>query len=154
MLHYQWWFKVRTYYIFNVNSYFTYMYKERPFKMYKIFEEIYYSRDYDAVRTYRVFEGIANPFNKIMLGEYINYEYKHKYGYIREDNIHRLNGRENTSLKVNNYNIKIETDSNYTDFFKYLNNYNNSLFVCDFDNKDYFWLSKIKPLQKELSIVQ
>ena len=146
--------QVRTYYIFNVNRYFTYMYKNNPFKMYKIFEEIYYSRDYDVVRTYRVFEGIANPFNKIMLNEYINYEYKHKYGYIREDNIHRLNGRENTFLKVNNYNIKIETDNNYTDFFKYLNNYNNSLFVCDFDNKDYFWLSKIKPLQKELSIVQ
>lgn len=145
---------MRTYYIFNVNRYFTYMYKNNPFKMYKIFEEIYHSRDYDAVRTYRVFEGIANPFNKIMLGEYINYEYKHKYGYKREESIHKLYTTENTVLKINNYNIKIETDSNYTDFFRYLNNYNNSLFVCDFDNKDYFWLSKIKPLQKELSIVQ
>ena len=130
------------------------MYKERPFKMYKIFEEIYNSRDYDAVRTYRVFEGIANPFNKIMLNEYIHYEYKYKYGYKRENGIHKLNTRENTILKINNYNIKVETDSNYTAFFSYLNNYNKSLFVCDFDNKDYFWLSKIKPLQKELSIVQ
>ena len=145
---------MRTYYIFNVNRYFTYMYKESPFKMYKIFEEIYHSRDYDAVKTYRVFEGIANPFNKIMLNEYISYEYRYKYGYRKEDNIHILSTRENTRLKINNYNIKIETDNNYTDFFKYINNYNENLFVCDFDNKDYFWLSKLKSLQKELSIVK
>ena len=145
---------MRTYYIFNVNRYFTYMYNESPFKMYKIFEEIYHSRDYDAVKTYRVFEGIANPFNKIMLNEYISYEYRYKYGYRKEDNIHILSTRENTRLKINNYNIKIETDNNYTDFFKYINNYNENLFVCDFDNKDYFWLSKLKSLQKELSIVK
>lgn len=145
---------MRTYYIFNVNRYFTYMYKEKPFKMYKIFEEIYHSRDYDSVKTYRIFEGIANPYNKIMLGEYIDYEYKHKYGYRRDNNLYILKTSENTTLKINNYNIKIETDSNYTDFFKYINNYNQNLFVCDFDNKDYFWLSKLKPLQKELSIVK
>lgn len=145
---------MRTYYIFNVNRYFTYMYRNNPFKMYKIFEEIYYARDYDSVKTYRVFEGIANPFNKIMLSEYIYYEYQNKYGYRREDNNHIIFTRENTSLRINNYNIKIETDKNYTDFFRYLNNYNDSLFVCDFDNKDYFWLNQLKSLQKELSIVK
>ena len=115
---------------------------------------IYYSRDYDAVKTYRVFEGISDPFNKIMLNEYIYYEYKNRYGYKRDDNIHLLNTSENTSLKINNYNIKIETDNNYTDFFDYLNGCGKNLFVCDFVNKDYFWLSKLKPLQKELSIVK
>lgn len=145
---------MRTYYIFNVNRYFTYMYKNNPFKMYKIFEEIYYARDYDSVKTYRVFEGMANPFNKIMLSEYIYYEYKNKYGYRRDNNNHILFTSENTTLRINNYNIKIETDSNYTEFFRYLNNYNNSLFVCDFDNKDYFWLSKLKSLQKEECIVK
>ena len=122
--------------------------------MYKIFEEIYLSRDYDAVKTYRVFEEIANPYNKIMLNEYINYEYKNKYGYKKDCNIHILKTNENTRLKINNYNIKIETDGNYTEFFKYLINYNDNLFVCDFENKDYFWLSKLKSLQNELSIVQ
>ena len=42
------------------------MYKDKPFKMYKIFEEIYYSRDYDSIKAYHVLEEIANPFNKIM----------------------------------------------------------------------------------------
>ena len=50
-------------------------------KMYKIFEEIYYSRDYNSIKAYHVLEEIANPFNKIMLNEYIYNEYKYKYGY-------------------------------------------------------------------------
>lgn len=130
------------------------MYKNNPFKMYKIFEEIYNTKDYDSVKTYHVFEQVANPFNKIMLNEYIYYEYKFKYGYKRENNIHTLNTNESTVLRINNYNIKVETDTNYTVFFKYLSNYNSNLFVCDFENKDYFWLSKLKPLQKSVSIVK
>lgn len=130
------------------------MYKDNPFKMYKIFEEIYYSRDYDSVKTYHILEEIANPFNKIMLNEYIYFEYKLKYGYKRKDNIHYLSTTERTTLRINNYNIKLETESNYSVFFNDISNYNNNLFVCDFENMDYFWLSKLSSLQKDKLIVQ
>ena len=99
-------------------------------------------------------EEVSIPFNKIMLNEYIYYEYKLKYGYKRRDNIHILNTDEKTTLRINNYNIKIETDSNYSTFFDDIKSYNTNLFVCDFDNKDYFWLSKLNSLQKEYSIVK
>ncbi len=145
---------MRTYYIFNVNKYYSYMYKEKPLKMYKIFEEIYYSRDYNSRTSYHMLEEIANPFNKIMLNEYIYYEYKLKYGYKRKDNIHYLRTTEKTTLRINNYNIKIETEGNYSTFFNEINNYNNNLFVCDFENMDYFWLSKLKTLQNSNLIVQ
>ena len=46
------------------------MYKKNPFKMYKIFEEIYNTKDYDSIKTYRIFEQVATPFNKILLNEY------------------------------------------------------------------------------------
>ena len=145
---------MRTYYIFNVNKYYNYMYKDKPFKMYKIFEEIYYSKDYDSIKTYHVLEEIANPFNKIMLNEYIYFEYKLKYGYKRKDNLHYLNTTEKSILRINNYNIKIETEGNYSEFFNEISNYNNNLFVCDFENMDYFWLSKLKTLQNSNLIVQ
>lgn len=145
---------MRTYYIFNVNKYFKYIYLNNPYKMYKIFEEIYYSKDYDNIKPYRLMEEVSIPFNKTMLNEYIYCEYKLKYGYKREDNIHKLNTNEKTILRINNYNIKIVTDSNYSIFFDDFKNYNNSLFVCDFENKDYFWLSKLKSLQKDYSIVK
>ena len=97
---------MRTYYIFNVNKYFYYMYKNKPFKMYKIFEEIYYSKSYDSINTYRNFEVVANPFSKTMLNEYIYYEFKQKYGYNRKENKHILVASENSTLIINNYNIK------------------------------------------------
>ena len=103
------------------------MYKDKPFKMYKIFEEIYYSRDYDSIKAYHVLEEIANPFNKIMLNEYIYNEYKYKYGYKRKDNIHYLNTTDKSILRINNYNIKIETENNYSIFFNDINNYNKKL---------------------------
>lgn len=134
---------MRTYYIFNVNKYFSHMYKNKSFKMYKIFEEIYRTKDYDGIKTYSIMEQVANPFNKIMLNEYINFKYKCKFEYERKDNLHILKGRENTNLIINNYNIKIRTTNNYSIFFNDLNEYNDNLFVCDFENKDYFWLSKL-----------
>lgn len=145
---------MRTYYIFNVNKFYKYMYNNNPFKMYKIFEEIYYSRNYDNIKSFRVMEEVSVPFNKIMLNEYIYFEYKLKYGYKRKDNIHILNTDEKTTLRINNYNIKIETDSNYSIFFDDIKSYNNNLFVCDFHNKDYFWLCKLNSLQKDYSIVK
>ena len=121
---------MRTYYIFNVNRYFSYMYKNKPFKMYKMFEEIYYSKSYDSLSTYRNFETVAAPFNKIMLNEYIYYEFKLKYGYKRNGNKHNLNTSENSTLQINNYNIKLITENNYSIFFKYLNNYITFSPVC------------------------
>ena len=135
---------MRTYYIFNVNRYFAFMYKNNPFKMYKLFEEIYNTKDYDKTKAFYILEQIANCFNKDMLNEYIFFELKYKYGYIRDNNIHIIKGKENTYVRINNYNIKIETDTNYTIFFNYLKNYNTNLFICDFANKDYFWLNKLE----------
>ena len=58
-------------------------------------------------------------------------------------NKHILNdGVEKTKLTVYNTYIKIRTNQNLTSFFKVLNKEKN-IFVCDFNNKDYFWLSKV-----------
>lgn len=147
---------MRTYYIFNVNKYFAHIYKNRPFKMYKIFEDIYLNKDYDKSKTFHNFEEVAVPFNKIMLNEYIYYEYKVKYGYKKENNIHFLTNSETSKLTINNYNIKLETKDNYSKFFHILSYYNDNLFICDFENKDYFWLSKLyhNSLQKDKFLVK
>ena len=134
---------MRTYYIFNINKYFSFMYKNNPFKVYKIFEELYYIRSYDKIKTMGVFEEVTYPFNRVMLNEYFYFKYKFKYGYERVGNVHKLNSSENTTVTINNYNIKIVTDGNYSVFFRELFDYNKNLFVCDFENKDYFWLSKL-----------
>ena len=46
------------------------------------------------------------------------------------------------------------TENNYSIFFKYLNNYNNNLFVCDFENMDYFWLCKLYNKKSSVELVK
>lgn len=148
---------MRTYYIFNVNEYFSYMYKNKPFKMYKILEEIYRTKEYDIMLTYHVFEQVASPFNKVILNEFLYHNCKFKSGYTREGNMHIINNvRERSKLTINNSNIKIRVMNNYSDFFEVLSSYDDNLFVCDFNNKDYFWLSKLcgNSLQKDKMIVK
>lgn len=130
------------------------MYRNKPFKMHKIFEEIYHTKDYDGIKTYNIFQQIANPFNKVMLNEYIYFKYKFKYGYERNENRHDLNNEEHTVLFINNHNIKIKSENNYSIFFNDLNAYSDSLFVCDFENKDYFWLSKLYNESENSKVLQ
>lgn len=148
---------MRTYYIFNVNEHFSYMYKNKPFKMYKILEEIYHTKEYDIMLTYHVFEQVASPFYKNVLNEFIYHNYKFKPGYTIKGNVHIINNNSEVSkLTINNSNIKIRTLNNYSCFFELLANYDDNLFVCDFNSKDYFWLSKLHSgsLQKKEMIVK
>lgn len=148
---------MRVYYLFKVNNYFYYMYQNKPFKMYKMLEEIYHTRNNDVVLTYRMFEQIASPFNKNKVNNYINNYLKDKVYYMRSNNIHLIsNNIEYSKLSVSNSNLKIKTNINFTSFFDILDNYTDNIFVCDFINKDYFWLQKIskKDRQKHVYLVK
>ena len=71
---------MRTYYIFKINKYFSYVYKNKPYKIYKTIEEIYHTKEYDMVLTYKIYEQIAIPFIKGELNKYL-YEFFLKKNY-------------------------------------------------------------------------
>ena len=99
---------MRVYYLFKVNNYFYYMYKNKPFKMYKMLEEIYRTKNSDVVLTYRLFEQIARPFNKENVNTYINNYLNKQVYYMRSNNIHLIsNNIEYSKLSVGNSNLKI-----------------------------------------------
>ena len=132
---------MRTYYIFNINNYFTYMYKNKPYRIYKILEEMYNVKKSDIVLSYKLFEQIAYSFNKNKLNEYVKYLFKNNTSYYNRLNSHIIcNNQEYTKLTINNSNIKIKSNINYPSFLDILINYSDNIFVCDFINKDYFWL--------------
>ena len=69
--------------------------------------------------------------------------------YIKKGNNHIINNLykdEISALKVKNSYILINSNKNYTEFFNVLLIENPNYFVCDFINKDYFFLSNIKIL--------
>ena len=145
---------MRTYYIFKINKYFAYIYKRWPYKMYKIIEELYYTKDYDMLISYRYYKKFALEFNKLAINEYIyNINKKNKY-YYRDNNIHILDNDNYNKLKVNKACLILKTNDIYSVFLNDLSEYLDNIFICDFKNKDYFWLESLnKDRQNKLSLV-
>lgn len=149
--------KMRTYYVFKINKYFSYVYKNKPYKIYKTIEEIYHIKEYDMVLTYKIYEQVALTFNKTKLNEYLNNIYKDNDFYTKNNNTHIYSDNyEYTKLVVTNSNLKIKSNINNPIFFKDINNNYDNIFICDFINKDYFWLDKVikKDRQNEEIIVK
>ena len=134
---------MRVYYLFKINDSFSKLYHNKTYYLYKILEQISESSKNDFIISYRLFEQLAVAFNKAEVNGNI---YKHcsSSEYYRKTlNKHVLDdGIEKTKLTVYNTYVKIRTNKNITEFFKILEKEKN-VFVCDFNNKDYFWLSKV-----------
>lgn len=134
---------MRIYYLFKINDAFSKLYFNKTYYLYKMLEQISLSSKNDFIISYRLFEQMANPFNKTKINSEIYKKYEYDENYIKTLNKHVLdNGVEKTKLTVYNTYIKIKTNKNITEFFKVLEKENN-IFVCDFNNKDYFWLDKV-----------
>lgn len=145
---------MRTYYIFKINKYFAYIYKKWPYKMYKIIEELYYTRDYDLSISYKYYKKFATPFNKISLNEYIYNLNKKNINYKRDNNIHIICNDKYNKLLINGSCMILKTNDIYSVFLNDINQYMDNIFICDFKNKDYFWLENLnKDRQNNLSLV-
>ena len=145
---------MRTYYIFKINKYFTYIYKRFPYKMYKIIEELYYTKDYDMLTSYRYYQKFALEFNKLSLNEYIYNLNKKNISYKRDNNIHILYNDKYNKLIINNSCMILKTNDIYSVFLNDINTHLDNIFICDFKNKDYFWLDSLnKDRQSNLSLV-
>jgi hypothetical protein len=138
---------MRIYHAFHVNEYFANFYKTKPSSLYKIFEQIYNLKNNDIILGYRIFEQIALPFNKNNVNDFIYSKHCGELSYSRDMNRHIINNLyfdEMTKLIVYNSHIKIKSNINYPTFIETLREFNENIFICDFVNKDYFWLDKIK----------
>ena len=134
---------MRTYYVFKINDSFSKLYYNKTYYLYKMLEQISLSSKNDFIISYRLFEQMAVPFDKTNINSKIYRRYAFDENYKKTLNKHVLdNGVEKTRLTVYNTYIKIKTNKNITEFFKVLSTQEN-IFICDFNNKDYFWLSKV-----------
>ncbi|MEG2351076.1 MAG: sporulation inhibitor of replication protein SirA [Bacilli bacterium] len=133
---------MRVYYLFKINDSFSNLYYNKTYYLYKMLEQISLSSKNDFIISYRLFEQMAVAYNKININSSIYRMYAYNKNYKKSLNKHILNDDvESTKLTVYNTYIKIKTNKNITAFFKCLAKESN-VFVCDFNNKDYFWLDK------------
>lgn len=148
---------MRIFYIYSINEFYKDMYYNNSYRLYKILESIYYEREYDKLSSYRLYKQVVVPINKMICNGYITKNHRLSYEYGYDSHAHYIRKKEeHTKMIISNIYIKVMSDVNFPSFFDDIYSYEKDTFICDFDNKDYFWLDKVmkKDRQKSESIVK
>ncbi len=136
---------MRTFYVFYINKEFKILTKENPYNLYKALENIYYLGGDELSLGINLFEQMAIPFKKNDVNTFIFDNFKDNDFYTMNRNKHKMYNKyrdETLNIETHFTYIKLTTNINKKSVFEkiYLNP---NLFVCDFKNKDYFWVDKI-----------
>ena len=137
---------MRTYYAFIIKDSLMHFYSKKPYSLYKILEQIYRLKNNDIVLGYRLLEQVTEPFGTRRTDKFIYKKHLNELEYSRLDDGHmikNLYSEEITFLKVFHSHVRIKTNNNYSSFFNSIQEYDENIFICDFENQDFFWLNKI-----------
>lgn len=132
-------------YIFNVKEEFYKLYREKPSELFFIFNRIYHMKLSDKEYGYNLFSQISNFLDKSKINEVIKDKYKDKIMYSNNGNEHIINNlflNEISILTIKNSNIKIESNVEKPAFLENLRDLKLNLFVCDFKNQDFFFITR------------
>lgn len=136
---------MRTFYLFKIKKSYSEITKDAPYNLFKAIENIYYLKQEDLSYFNNFFLQIRDTFNKDYLDNNIFEYYKNKYSYTKFNNIHMINDyytEEKSKLIINNSYLYIKSTKNVPTFLRAITKKDN-IFVCDFENKDYFWLEEL-----------
>lgn len=137
---------MRTFYIFKIKKHFAILTKNNPYNLYKTIERIYYLNENELKKTTNVFEYLKENINKEELNNIIYSNYHEKSNYTKFLNTHMIYDyftNEKTKLIINKKYLVIRSTEEIPIFFKDIEKNEKNLFVCDFLNRDYFWLEKL-----------
>ena len=137
---------MRTFYIFKIKKHFAILTKNNPYTLYKTIEDIYKLKENELEKNKNLFNHIKDTFNKDVLNTNIYNSYKNKYTYTRFKDIHTINNyytKERSRLTVNKTYLLLRSTEEVPSFLKTLSASKQNMFVCDFENKDYFWIEDL-----------
>jgi len=142
---------MRTFYIYNINDFLCSIYDKYPYNLYKMLEEAHYCKKYNLAKSATIYDQLITNYNKLYINNFLHINNKIDVYYYNKNNTHLISSRgEYSKLIVNSYCLKLKSNLNYPKFFYDINNYSDNIFICDFDNKDYFWLNKVVKNEKIL----
>lgn len=133
---------MRTFYLFDVKENILKNYRNNYEELYSLLESIHYLKTEDIILGFNIYQRIVNPMKKEEYNDYIKKNNLGKENYICYNYTHTINDfyfNESTKMIINNSHIKIKTNKNIPSFFYNIRNFKN-IFVCDFNNHDYFLL--------------
>ncbi|MBR1416663.1 MAG: sporulation inhibitor of replication protein SirA [Bacilli bacterium] len=136
---------MRHFYIFNINYDVVDISKINPNELFKTFESIHYINKENIAYKINIYNNITIKFNKEALNNRIYEAFKNNLYYTKFMNTHFYNNyysKEKSKLIINNSYILLDTTAIKPSFFNFFKKYKN-YFVCDFENKDYFFLENV-----------
>ena len=136
---------MRTFYIFKIKDEYATLTKNNPYQLFRMLEFIYLLDRKEISRGADLFYNVVEGLNSKTLDIKLFKNYRDNYFYIKFKNIHQINNiykRETSKLVVHKHYLVLESTIVKPTFFEDLQDMSN-LFLCDFLNKDYFWLEKL-----------
>ena len=135
---------MRTFYIFKINRELAILTKEIPYNLFKTIDNLFYLDSFNMGISNKMYHNIFLKFEPDYVNKRINSLFKNNRFYSYDGSVHTLNNKyrpENSTLKVYKTHIILKTDAvNPSLLVNFLSSDN--LFVCDFKNRDYFWLNQ------------
>lgn len=131
---------MRKYHLFIIQKEYYNNYKNKSYVLYKVLENLKNIKAYDFSYGINIYQELCLPFAVKLLNNYIHN--KINYHKINDKIIEIDSNYEQTYLQINYSCIIIKTDAIFPQILKVLNIYNRYIFICDFENNDYFWLNE------------
>jgi len=135
---------MRTFYVFKIKKEMTILTKETPYNLFRTIEHLYYLDEYNMDVSFKIYNDLFDSFNKDYVNKRLNSLFKNNRYYTYENDKHTIYNKyrpETSILKVYKSHIILKSDLiKPTLLVNYL--MSDNLFVCDFKNKDYFWLNE------------
>ncbi len=139
---------MRNFYIFEINEAVKKMTYQNPYELFHTLETIYYQKREDMMLSFHFLEQLIQPISIQKLDYVLFQHYKENYFYTKYKNVHSMHDvyrKENTCLYLFQTYLKLETNVVKPRFLEELQK-NHNFFVCDFEEKDYFWMDSLEPL--------
>ena len=133
---------MRTFYLFDIKENVLKNYRNNYEELYGLLESIHYLKTEDIILGFNIYQKLVNPMKKEEYNDYIKKNNLGKENYICYNYTHTINDfyfNESTKMIINNSHIKIKTNKNVPYIYYNIRNFKN-IFVCDFNNHDYFLL--------------
>lgn len=131
---------MRKYYLFMIKNDYYQVYKRNSQVLYRTLENLYQLSKPNFQYGVSLFDNICQPFSVKLLNNYI--KNRIPYQMYSDKVIELYSAQEKMKLQINYATIIIVSNVNFPSIFKVFNIYNKRIFVCDFQNEDYFWLNE------------
>lgn len=132
---------MRHFYLFKIRREYVELTKDKDYLLYNSLESIYKLKNDYLGQVNNFYKQIREKLNQDKISSYLYEMNKDKFSYTKIRNRHMINNyftSERTTLEVNKTYMYLET--NYCRPSLLLNLNESNLFICDFRNKDFFWL--------------